>query len=316
MDRLLQLEVFAKTAELGSLSKAAETLRMSNAAASRHLSALEERLAVRLIERNTRRQWLTEAGQELLQRCSTLLNELAEAEDAVSDRALSPKGMLRVTSSLSFAMIYLAPMLPAFRALYPKLNVQIITANRYPDFIEAGIDVAIRTREHEPDSNIVVRRIGQMRRVLAAAPSYLARQGRPENPADLARHDMLIYNLANDPYSLRLSKDNAAQTIRIAPTLDSNDGQVIRGAALAGLGILIQPLYIVQGDISCGQLVPLLMDWELPLLTMNIAYQNRVRLPAKIRVFSDFLVNHIREHSPAGIWMDAKERALDSSGAI
>jgi DNA-binding transcriptional LysR family regulator len=304
MDRLLQLEVFSKTAELGSLSKAADTLRMSNAAVSRHLSALEERLAVRLIERNTRRQWLTEAGQELLQRCSTLLNELAEAEDAVSDRALSPKGMLRVTSSLSFAMIYMAPMLPAFRKLYPKLDVQIIAANRYPDFIEAGIDVAIRTREQEPDSNIIIRRIGQMRRVLAAAPSYLATHGVPAHPADLARHDMLIYNLANDPYSLRLQKGNAAQTVRIAPALDSNDGQVIRGAALAGLGILIQPLYIVQGDIAAGKLVPVLMDWELPLLTMNVAYQNRVRLPAKIRVFSDFLVDHIRSHSDAGIWIE------------
>lgn len=305
MDRLLQLEVFSRTAELGSLSKAAEVLRMSNAAASRHLSALEERLAVRLIERNTRRQWLTEAGQELLQRCGTLLNELAEAEDAVSDRALSPKGMLRVTSSLSFAMIYMAPMLPAFRKLYPKLDVQIIAANRYPDFIEAGIDVAIRTREQEPDSNIIIRRIGQMRRVLAAAPSYLATHGAPEHPADLARHDMLVYNLANDPYSLRLSKGSATQTVRIAPTLDSNDGQIICGAARAGLGILIQPLYIVQSDIAAGKLVPVLTDWELPLLTMNVAYQNRVRLPAKIRVFSDFLVDHIRAQSDAGIWIEA-----------
>src|SRR6266702_6621229 len=304
MDRLLQLEVFARTAELGSLTKAAEILRMSNAAASRHLSALEERLAVRLIERNTRRQWLTEAGQELLQRCGTLLNELAEAEAAVSDRALSPKGMLRVTSSLSFAMIYLAPMLPGFRALYPNLSVQIIAANRYPDFIEAGIDVAIRTREQEPDSNIIVRRIGRMRRVLAAAPSYLASHGQPEQPADLARHNMLVYNLANDPYSLRLRKGNGAQTVRITPTLESNDGQIIRGAALAGLGILIQPPYIVQSDIAAGRLVPVLMDWELPLLTMNVAYQNRVRLPAKIRVFSDFLVDHIRAHSDAGIWME------------
>ena len=253
MDRLLQLEVFSKTAELRSLSKAAETLGMSNAAASRHLSALEERLAVRLIERNTRRLWLTEAGQEFLQRCGALLNELAEAEDAVSERALSPKGDVRVTSSLSFAMIYLAPMLPAFRAQYPKLAVQIIAANRYPDFIEAGIDIAIRTREHEPDSNIIVRRIGRMRRVLAASPSYLESRGRPETPADLARHEMLIYNLANDPYSLRLRKGSTTQTVRIAPTLDSNDGQVIRRAALAGLGILIQPLYIVQGDILEGQ---------------------------------------------------------------
>ncbi|MCS3764821.1 MULTISPECIES: LysR family transcriptional regulator [Bradyrhizobium] len=105
---------------------------MSNAAASRHLSGLEERLAVRLIERNTRRQWLTQAGQDLLQRCSPLL------KDGVRDRALSPKRMLRVTSSLSFAMIYMAPMLPAFRKLYPKLDVQIIAANRYPDFLGAG----------------------------------------------------------------------------------------------------------------------------------------------------------------------------------
>lgn len=307
MDRLLQFEVFVKTAELGSLSKAAELLRMSNAAASRHLSALEERLAVRLIERNTRRQWLTEAGQELLQRCGTLLNDFAEAEDAVSDRALSPKGMLRVTSSLSFAMIYLAPMLPELRALYPNLSVQIIAANRYPDFIEAGIDVAIRTREHEPDSNVIVRRIGQMRRVLAAAPSYLASHGRPEHPADLTSHNMLIYNLANDPYSLRLRKGGAVQTFRIVPTLDSNDGQVICRAALAGLGILIQPLYIVQRDILAGQLVPILMDWELPLLTMNIAYQNRVRLPAKIRVFTDFLFNHIRKNSDPGIWIVPNE---------
>jgi DNA-binding transcriptional LysR family regulator len=183
--------------------------------------------------------------------------------------------------------------------------MQITTANRYSDFIEAGIDVAIRTREQEPDSNIIVRRIGQMRRVLAASPSYLASCGEPEQPVDLARHNMLVYNLANDPYSLRLRKGNGAQTVRITPTLDSNDGQVIRGAALAGLGILIQPLYIVQSDIAAGRLVPVLMDWELPLLTMNIAYQNRAGLPAKIRVFSDFLVSHIREHSQPGIWIDA-----------
>ncbi|AOO84912.1 LysR family transcriptional regulator [Bosea vaviloviae] len=304
MDRLTQLEVFVKTAELNSLSKAADTLGMSNAAASRHLAALEERLAARLIERNTRRLWLTEAGQEFLQRCGALLNELAEAEDAVSERTLSPKGLLRVTSSLSFATIYLAPMLPAFRALYPKLNVQITAANRYPDFIEAGIDVAIRTREQEPDSNIIVRRLGQMRRVLAASPGYFSAHGVPQSPAELARHDMLVYNLANDPYSLHLRRGTVAETIRISAALDSNDGQVVRQAALAGLGILIQPLYIVQPDIVAGRLVPILMDWELPMLTMNIAYQNRLRLPAKIRVFSDFLVEHIRQKSDANIWMD------------
>ena len=275
---------------------------MSNAAVSRHLAALEERLAARLVERNTRRLWLTEAGQDFYQRSGTLLAELAEAEEAVNAHTLAPQGLLRVTSSLSFATIYLAPMLPEFRRLYPKLNIHIAVANRYLDFIEAGIDVAIRTRLHEPDTNIIVRRLGRMRRVLAASPAYLERLGRPREPADLERHDMLVYNLAQDPFSLRLTRGDAERTVRITAALDCNDGQVIRQAALCGLGILIQPLYIVQDDLSSGRLVAVMQDWQLPMLTMNIAYQNRERLPAKIRVFTDFLVNYVRQTSSSGIW--------------
>lgn len=302
MDRLSQIEVFVKTAELRSLSRAAEALGMSNAAASRHLSALEERLSARLIERNTRRLWLTEAGQEFYQRSGALLSDLAEAEEAVNEHTLSPQGLLRVTCSLSFATIYLAPMLPELRKLYPKLNVHIAVMNRYLDFIEAGIDVAIRTRLHEPDTNIIVRRLGRMRRVLAASPGYLAEHGRPKEPADLAKHDMLVYNLAADPFSLRLSRGDVERTVRVTGALDCNDGQVIRQAALAGLGILIQPLYIVQDDIAQGRLEPVLIDWTLPMLTMNIAYQNRERLPAKIRVFTDYLVNYVRRASDSEIW--------------
>lgn len=302
MDRLTQLEVFVKTAELGSLSKAAEVLGMSNAAASRHLTALEDRLAARLIERNTRRLWLTEVGQEFLNRSSTVLAELMEAEEAVNAQTVAPQGVLRVTSSLSFAMIYIAPMLPELRERYPKLSVHVAVANRYLDFIEAGIDVAIRTRLHEPDTNIVVRRLGRMRRVLAASPDYLKRRGSPRDPEDLPQHNMLVYNLAADPFSLHLSKGDIERTVRVSSALDCNDGQVIREAALAGLGILIQPMYIVQGDIAAGRLVPVLLDWQLPMLSMNIAYQNKARLPAKIRVFTDFLVRYVRRTSHSDIW--------------
>lgn len=294
MDRLKQVEIFVRTAELNSLSKAAEALGMSNAAASRHLSALEDRLAARLIERNTRRLWLTEAGQEFYRRCTSVLTELGEAEDAVAERAVAPTGLLRITSSLSFALIYLAPILPRFRALYPKLDVQIIAANRYLDFIEAGIDVAIRTREHERDSGIIVRRLCTTRRVLAAAPGYLEQRGIPATPDELTQHDMLVYNLANDPYVLHLRKGSSSRNIRITSVLDSNDGQVIRAAAVAGHGILIQPMYIVHEDIMAGRLQVVLGDWDLPPLTMNIAYQNRQRLPGKIKVFADFLTAHMR----------------------
>lgn len=303
MDRFRQLEVFARVSELGSLSRAAESLGMSNAAVSRHLAAIEERLAVRLVERNTRRLWLTEAGQEFLGRCEALLGDLAEAEDAVNETTLAPKGLLRVTSSLSFATIYIAPSLPAFRRLYPQLDVQVLAANRYPDFIEAGIDVAVRTREQEPDRAIVVRRLGRVPRLLAASPDYLARRGVPRHPADLKTHDMLVYNLAHDPYSLRLRRRSMVKVVRMRPALESNDGQIIRQAAIAGSGILIQPLYIIHADIAAGLLRPVMEDWTLPVLTMNIAYQNRERLPMKIRVFADFLLQEVKARSPKGMWV-------------
>jgi DNA-binding transcriptional LysR family regulator len=294
MDRLRQIELFMRVSDLGSLSKAAENLGMSDAAASRHLSALETRLGARLVERNTRRLWLTEVGQEFYQRCVQPLAELDDAENAVGARAATPKGLLKITSSISFAMIYLSPILPAFRARYPQLSVQIVAANRYPDFIESGIDVAIRTREHEPDSNIIVRRLATTRRVLAASPGYLAQRGAPETPDQLAAHDMLIYNLANEPYVLKLQNGSTTRKIRVNSVLEANDGQVIRAAALAAHGILVQPLYIVHSDIKAGRLKTVLDDWKLPPLTMNIAYQNRERLPIKISVFVDFLTAHLR----------------------
>src|SRR5690349_17987409 len=140
MDRYTQIELFVSTADLGSLSKAAERHGISNAAASRMLSALEDRLGARLIERTTRRMWLTDAGREYRQRCASVLAEMAEADAAVSDMATSPKGVLRVTSSVSFALSNIAPWLPEFNRRYPDLSVQITTANFYPNFIEAGID--------------------------------------------------------------------------------------------------------------------------------------------------------------------------------
>ena len=294
VDRLRQIELFMRASELGSLSKAAESLGMSNAAASRHLAALESRLGARLIERNTRRLWLTDVGQEFFQRCAQPLAELDEAEDAVGERVATPKGLLKITSSISFAMLHLAPILTAFRALYPQVTVQIVAANRYPDFIESGIDVAIRTREHEPDSNIVVRRLTETRRVMAASPAYLEKRGVPQTPDDLADHDLLIYNLANEPFVLNLQNRATTRRIRVGGVLEANDGQVIRAAALADHGILIQPLYIVNEDIRAGRLQVVLEDWRLPPLIMNIAYQNKQRLPIKIKVFVEFLSAHMR----------------------
>jgi len=302
MDRFTQMEFFVLTADLGSLTRAAERLDLSNAAASRMLSALEDRLGVRLLERTTRRLWLTDAGREYHRRCSALIAEAADADAAAGELSARPRGVLRITCSVSFALLHIAPWLPRFCERNPELRVQIEAANRYPNFIEAGIDVAVRTREHESDSGIMVQKLAETRRVFAASPAYLARRGWPGTPEALASHDLLVYALAADPYLLHLRKGEELREVRVAPVFESNEGQVICAAARAGMGILVQPLYIVRDDIVAGRLVPVLEDWQLPPLTVNLAYQSRRHQPAKIRVFADALREHMKSSDLQVSW--------------
>lgn len=302
MDRLTELELFVKVAELGSLGGAAEALGLSNPAASRYLASLEARLSARLVERNTRRLYLTSEGQDFFERARVLLAELQEAEAAVHSSTLKPSGVLRISASLSFSMQQIAPRLVRYHRLYPQVRVHIETANRYLDMIDNGIDVAIRNREFEPDSSITIRRLGSTRRVLCASASYLAERGQPQTPEALAGHDFLIYVHANNAHELRLSRGERTQTVPIQGLLESNDGQVLRAAALSGLGILVQPSYIVYDDIVAGRLVPLLNDWDLPRIQINIAYPNRRHLSAKVRSFIDFMVSEFERDEAERKW--------------
>ena len=292
MDRWTEIELFVQVAETGSLSRAAQALELSNAAASRHLAALEERLGARLVERNTRRLYLTDTGSEFYARARTILSDLKDAESAVNATALNPTGVLRITASLSFSMHHVAPLLRDYTQRYPNVQVHIEAANRYLDIIDNNIDVAIRTREYEPDSNITIRRLAETRRILVASPRYFALHARPATLDDLQRHKLLIYIHANNPNELRFTRNGATTPVAVKGLLESNDGQVLRAAALDGLGILVQPSYIVYDDIVAGRLVPVLDEWELPRLTINLAYPSRKHLSAKVRTFIDFIVEH------------------------
>jgi DNA-binding transcriptional LysR family regulator len=292
LDRWTEIELFVQVAETGSLSRAAEALDLSNAAASRHLSALEERLGARLVERNTRRLYLTDTGQEFFSRAKTILSDLKDAESAVNATALNPTGTLRITASLSFSLHHVAPLLREYTQRYPNVTVHVEAANRYLDIIDNNIDVAIRTREIEPDSNITIRRLAETRRILAASPRYFAQHGFPKTLEDLQRHKLLIYTYANNPNELRFTRDGQTTTVTVKGLLESNDGQILRTAALDGMGILVQPSYIVYSDIVAGRLVPVLDDWDLPRLTINLAYPSRKHLSAKVRTFIDFVAEH------------------------
>ncbi len=295
MDRWTEIELFVQVAEAGSLSRAAETLGLSNAAASRHLASLEARLGARLVERNTRRLYLTDTGREFFTRAKTILADLGDAESAVNATSLNPTGVLRITASLSFSLMHVAPLLREYTQRYPKVTVNIESGNRYMDIIDNNIDVAIRTRELEPDSNITIRRLAETRRILTASPRYLAQHGTPKTLEDLQRHKLLIYTLANNPNELRFMRDGHTTSLNFKGVMEANDGQILRAAALDGMGILVQPAYIVYEDIVAGRLVPLLDDWDLPRLTINLAYPSRKHLSAKVRTFIDFMAEHFEQ---------------------
>ena len=229
-----------------------------------------------------------------------MLAEMAEAE--VNAAAVNPTGTLRVTSSLSFAMMHIAPGLPEFSERYPNLAVQIVTANRYPDFIEAGIDVrfargstrAIRALRYAnwriPDA-CLRRRLGTSRRTANPRPRKRC-----------TSIECWSTTSPRDPYVLHLTRGAESRSIGITSMLEANDGQVIRAAALAGPGILIQLLYIIYDDIVAGRLIPILSDWQLPRLTINLAYQSRRHQPAKIRVFTEFLIERFAKLELEAKW--------------
>lgn len=302
MDKWNEIEVFTHVAELGSVSKAAEALGMSVSATSRHLIALEERLKVRLIQRTTRHLYLTVEGEKFYGRSKDFLLGMKEAEMSISDVALNPSGLLRVSASLSFCLLHLNPIIAEFTKQYPKVSFDVVASNRYYDIIENGVDIAIRTRRVEADSSITIRRLAETRRLLAASPDYLEKRGTPQTPDDLRNHDLLLYTLADHWNELTFRRELEATTIPVTGLINSNDGQILVKAGLDGLGIMAQPTYIIQEHLKSGRLVRVLDDWDLPRLTMNIAFPTRAHLPARTRLFIDYLVKSFRDRDYESMW--------------
>jgi len=302
VDRWTEMELLVQTAELGNMSRAAESLGLSIAAASRHLAALEGRIGARLIQRSTRGLTLTDVGKDFCQNCKSVLAAVRDAEAAARATVLNPTGTLRLTASLSFSVHHIAPLLKAYTNRYPNVRVHVEVANRYYDLIDNNIDVAIRTREFENDSSITIRRLATTRRILAASPGYLDAYGAPACVEALAQHPILIYTYSNHPNDLTFRRGAQVRSIRVQGLLESNDGQVLRAAALDGMGILVQPKYILYDDLVAGRLVCVLDDWDLPRLTINMAFQARRHMSAKVRTFIDFLVEHFERMKYDSKW--------------
>lgn len=290
MDLLKSMQVYVAVVETGSLVAAADRLDTSNAAVSRHIAALEEHLGARLLNRTTRRLSMTDAGQDFHGRALQILADVQEAEAITGAKAINPTGLLRISAPLSFGISKLGQWLPGFMARYPDLQFDIDLSDRLADLATDGIDVAVRIGRSPASTNVVSRRIAPISMKICAAPAYLARMGRPAMPADLADHHTLSFSYlaSGDAWSL-VYKDGRQATVRISPHVHASNGDILRELAIEGLGIIIQPDFIVEKDLAAGKLESVLEGWSMPDFSLYAVYLSRKFLPAKVRVFIDYL---------------------------
>lgn len=295
MDNLEGLPVFVRAVREGSFSAAARVLGLTPSAVSKRIGRLEDQLAVRLFNRTTRRLSLTEEGAAFYERASRILADLDDAAAAVSSLQSVARGRLRVTMPTAFGVIHLLPALPAFLARHPEVILDIDLNDRFVNMIEEGFDLALRIGDLQ-DSSLIGRRLAANRRVLAAAPAYLTGHAAPQHPQDLARHNCLIYTYRNQRYDWHLVDAEGAESIvTVGGNLETNNPMMLRAGALAGLGVVLLPLWIIGPDIKAGRLQRLLPDYHWPDSAIQAVYPPGRHLSARVRTFVDFLVEQFAE---------------------
>lgn len=288
MDRLTAMQVFSEVAQRGSFTAAADHLGMTRVMVTRYVTQLEKWLGTRLLQRSTRRISLTEAGSSSLTQCRQMLELSADMQDRSGQRDQAPKGQLRITASMSFGVAHLAAAISDYLTQYPAVAVDMLMVDRAINLIEDRVDLAIRI-SGELDPNLVARRIAPCRSVICAAPDYIAHHGKPQVPADLARHNCLTYsNFGRGEWRFQRAGEDIS--VPIAGNLSANEATFLTQATLAGTGIALQPTYLAGPLIRSGQLIHLLPDWQAPELTIWGVYLSRRHVPASLRTMLDFLV--------------------------
>jgi DNA-binding transcriptional LysR family regulator len=255
------LRTFVAIATLGNFARASDKLAISRAMASKRVADLEAELGVKLINRTTRAMSLTEAGRKLLATAETMFGLLESAEEDIRSAAVVPRGHLRVNAPMSFGVLHLGAIVDSFLLDYPEFSVDLTLDDRVVNIVGEGFDVAIRIR-NLGDSSLTARRLAPACMVVCAAPVYLERRGRPDQPQDLTRHDCLVYDYLARQNVWSFSRDGEAADIRINGRLHSNNGDVLVKAAEDGLGIMLAPTFIAYRALRAGALLPILPDWR------------------------------------------------------
>lgn len=295
MDKLSAMKTYRRIVELGSFRAAAADRGLSNAGVSKQLIELEAELGASLLTRTTRRLATTEAGQDYFRRCVRILDDIAEAEGAVTATHAAPRGLLRVSAPMSLGLLELMTWVPRFLARYPEVTLDLVLNDRAVDLIEEGFDVAIRVRTTLADSSLVARRLGLVTRVICASPAYLAGAGALDQPGDLLAHRTLVYSLSESPTLWTLTSGGAAVRQRVVPVLSVNNSIGLREALLAGMGVALIPSFVVADALKSGALVRVLPGFACDDHALFAIYPGSRHLSPKVRAFVDFAATAFAE---------------------
>ena len=260
MDRLRAMEIFVQAVDAGSFSAASRALNTSVASVTRYVAYLEEHLGIRLLQRSSRALALTESGNAYYSRCRQILDDLADADAQVGATAMEARGVIKLSVPVSLGVHYLAPRWPTFLSRYPDVSLDLSITDRVVDILEDGYDAAIRVGRLT-DSSLVARKLAPARMVVCAAPAYLDRQGTPAEVADLAGRDCLLHTVMSPADEWTLQRQGETSKVRVKGRVCANNADTLRAAALAGQGILAQPVFLVGPDLAAGRLVEILPGW-------------------------------------------------------
>jgi DNA-binding transcriptional LysR family regulator len=296
MDRIMSMQAFVQVVDNGSFSGAAKRLEVSPAVITSHVQSLEERLGVQLLTRTTRKVALTEVGRSLYDRYTHILAELDDADGMASALQATPRGTLKLNTSVSLARL-VTPLIADYVALYPDVSFELVMSDRMVDMVEEGFDLALRSGPL-PDSSLKRRRLGMGRMVLCASPAYLARHGRPERPEDLARHNCLIHINSHLEHHWQFSGADGEHDVDVAGNLRSNSIEGLRAAVLAGLGVSLLPTVNIADDLKTGHLVRLLPEYRTAEVVVQAVYPAGRHVSVKVRTFLDFLVERLCQGAP------------------
>lgn len=293
-NRFGDMEVFVRVVDLGGFTSAAKALALTPSAVSKLISRLEARLGARLINRSTRRLLLTPEGEQFYERSVRLLADLVDAERSIgADR--TPRGRLRVSVNVPVGRRILLPLVPAFLALYPDIELDISMTDLVVDLFEQRTDVAIRSGPMK-SSGLMARKLGQTTLKIVATPGYLERHGTPRTPDDLARHRSVGFGYSRQMDGWPLRIDGQTQVFTVPGPVKVSDGDSVYGLCLAGVGLARLAHYMISNDIAAGRLVPVLEDWNPhDIEEMHAVYLGQGgHMPGRIRAFLDFLSAHVQ----------------------